>query len=154
MAITRFAGRPVESGSAPPTPPTPGTPTTYVRTYTVGLGLGDVAYQKADGTADQADASALATSKPMGVVSAIDSPAVGQCEIVHSGDVAVTGPLTPGAVYILGSSPGVLVDITDTVNPNYPAYATPGSGESLVIVGVAQAAGSLAVNLQGISATG
>lgn len=82
---------------------------------------GDAVYVNGGGLAIRADAT-LTTTTPVGVVLAVDSPAVGQVTIATSGGVAgLYAGLTPGGQYILSTSPGVLVLATDTGNPIYPA---------------------------------
>ena len=116
-----------------------------VRIYTGGVAVRDAVYQKGDGTADKADASAVATAEAfLGFVSAIDSPGAGQCEIRFHGDLTGFAGLTPGETYILSTSPGQVVGLGDTINPNYPD-ATPGSGHVVREVGSAGAANRLFV---------
>jgi hypothetical protein len=117
-----------------------------VRPYTVGVLLRDPVYQKADGTVGRADASTQTTGVVIGVVTAVNVPIPGQCQIVDIGDVGGYVGLITGDVYILGSVPGVLVRETDTLNPNYP-NTTPGSGHVLVEVGVAASATTLRLRL-------
>ena len=135
------------------------TPTTtgLTRSYVPGVLLNDVVYENGTAlTVDRADASAAATAQVLGVVSALDVPAVGQCTVaVTATDLPGFIGLTTGARYILASTPGGIVDESDTGNLNYPAYLTPGSGEALAPVGVAGSATSLAVNTgAGIVAVG
>lgn len=44
------------------------------------------------------------------------------------------GPIVAGVEYILSTTPGLVIDVTDTANPAYPDF-TPGSGQALVFVG-------------------
>jgi len=128
-----------------------------VRTFGVGVLVNDVVYQTGvAATVGRADASAVATGQVLGVVRALNSPAAGQCIVVPVGaDLTGFVGLVIGARYILASTPGGIVAETDTGNPNYPAYLTPGSGEVLAPVGVAGATTSLAVNTgAGIVAVG
>jgi len=94
------------------------------RNYTVGVALRDAVYQKSDGTVDKADATTVATSEAfLGFVITMDSPALGQCKIRFHGDVTGFAGLTIGETYILSTSPGGIVGVTDTLNPNYPTAA-------------------------------
>ena len=123
-------------------------PGKIVRTYTGGVALRDVVYQKSDGTVDKADSSAgVASTIPVvGVVSAIDSPAPGQCEITYSGDVPGFAGLTAGKVYILSTTPGGIVADDDTGSGSYPDD-TPGSGDVSQEIGYASSATSLFVGV-------
>lgn len=117
---------------------------TFVRPYTVGVVVRDVVYQKADGTVDRADASAVSTGIPVGIVEAIDVPAVGQATVRFTGDLTGFAGLTTGSIYILSTAPGGIVEETDTGNVNYPD-TTPNSGNVLVEVGIAGSATTLLV---------
>jgi hypothetical protein len=123
-------------------------PSKIIRNYTAGVVLRDVVYQKADGTVDRADASAGSpgTIPVVGVVSAIDSPGAGQCEITYAGDVPGFSGLTTGKVYILSTAPGGIVADDDTGDANYPD-TTPGSGDVNQEVGYASSATSLFVGV-------
>lgn len=97
-----------------------------IRSYTAGVAVGDAVYQKGDGTCDQADASAVATSETLlGFVRLLDSPSPGQATIVFHGDMGGFSGLVTGAVYILSTNPGKIVRIGDTGNPYFPS--APGS---------------------------
>jgi hypothetical protein len=93
---------------------------TVVRTYTPGVSVRDVVYQRSNGAVDRADASSLSTAPAMGVVEAIDSPLVGEAIVRFAGDLSGFAGLTVGAVYILSRSPGKIVREDDTVNADYP----------------------------------
>jgi hypothetical protein len=123
-------------------------PSKIIRNYTAGVLLRDVVYQRADGTVDRADADAgVASTIPVvGVVSAIDSPGAGQCEITYAGDVPGFAGLTTGKVYILSTTPGGIVADDDTGNGSYPDI-TPGSGDVSQEVGYASSATSLFVGV-------
>jgi len=114
-----------------------------VRTYTGGVLLRDAVYQKSDGTVDRADASSVATAEAfLGFVTAVDFPGVGQVTIRFHGDLSGFAGLVVGETYILSTSPGQVVGITDTINPNYPSQ-TPGSGHVMREVGHAGATNTL-----------
>jgi len=119
-----------------------------VRDYVAGVVVRDVVYK--NGVAnevDRADASAPATGDPEGVVRALDSPIVGQCLVATEGiDVPGFAGLVIGEDYILSTTPGGIVGVTDTGNGAYPAYLTPGSGEVLAPVGKAADATILRAN--------
>ena len=106
-----------------------------VRPYTGGVLLRDAVYQKSDGTVDRADASAVGTSEAfLGFVTAIDSPSPGFATIRFHGDLDGFSGFTVGETYLLSTSPGQVVGLTDTINPNYPD-TTPGSGHVIREVG-------------------
>jgi hypothetical protein len=117
---------------------------TLIRPYTAGVLLRDVVYQKADGSVDRADASAVATGIAVGVVQMMDFPAVGQCVIRFAGDVTGFSGLVPGSIYLIATNPGGIVEETDTGNVNYPDV-TPGSGNVIAEVGIAGSATTLFV---------
>ena len=98
--------------------------------------------------ADQAvrsDAAALATGRAIGLVTAINTPAAGQCQVLLLGVAGGFVGLAVGGVYVLASGlPGQVVQDTDTGNPNYPSV-TPGSGAILQPVGVATTATTMLV---------
>jgi hypothetical protein len=125
--------------------------TALVRTFVGGTLLNSVVYQTGvAGQVDRADASAVATGNPLGIVRALNSPAPGSCIVVPIGaDLGGFGGLTIGGRYILAASPGLIVLESDTGNGIYPAYLTPGSGEVLASVGVANSATSLSANTSG-----
>jgi len=113
------------------------------RDYTGSVALRDVVYET--GVADQvdrADASAAGTGRVLGVVSLMDTPGAGQCQVVQAGDIAGYTGLTPGAHYILAAAPGALVP--DSGGANFPD-TTPGSGEVFSPVGIAKSTTELAV---------
>lgn len=118
--------------------------TTYVRDYAAGVAVRDVVYQRADGKVDQADASAVSTGIPVGFVQALDDPSVGKCVVRFAGDLDGFSGLTPGKIYILSTSPGQIVEETDTGNVNYPD-TTANSGHTIAEVGIAGSATKLFV---------
>jgi hypothetical protein len=119
-----------------------------VRTYTAGVNVGDAVYQKSDGTADLADASAVATAETfLGFVRLKDGPLPllpGQVTITFHGDLQAFTGLVTGATYVLGASPGVIVRLGNTSDPNYPNTTT-GSGHVMREVGHAANATTLFV---------
>jgi len=116
-----------------------------VRVYTIGVNVGDGVYQKSDGTVDLSDASSVATSEAfLGFVRLKDAPLAGQVTITFHGDLGAFSGLVTGSSYILASSPGLVVGISDTGNPNYPD-TTPGSGHVMREVGHAATATTLFV---------
>jgi len=115
----------IESGSA-----AAGLPE-VIRNYTGGVQIRDVVYQKSDGTVDRADASSITTAETaIGLVIAIDDPGAGECRVRLHGDMDGFTGLTVGGLYVLASSPGQIVRVDDTGNPNYP-----GPGHALREVG-------------------
>lgn len=118
-------------------------PGVIVRTYAPGVVVGDAVYQRADGLIDKADASSIATMPCIGIVEVLDSPAPGQCLVRYDGDLSVIPGLTAGKVYIVGTTPGLLVAEDDTLNPIYPTAV----GEILQQIGVAQALANLFVRV-------
>ena len=123
-------------------------PVKIVRTFTAGVSVLDVVYQRSDGTVDVADADAgVANTIPVvGIVSAIDSPLVGECEIVTSGDLGGFSGLVAGKVYILSTAPGGIVADDDTGNGDYPSIV-PASGDVFQEVGYAKDATTLLVGV-------
>lgn len=117
----------------------PGSPTsTVVRTYTPGVVVRDVVYQKSDGTIDKADASAISTAPAIGFVEQIDFPAAGQAVVKFSGDLSGFAGLTVGGVYLLSKTAGLIVREDDTINPGYPDLA----GEVRQVVGIGGPSGT------------
>jgi len=113
------------------------------RPYQAGVTLRDAVYQRSDGRADKTDASDyLKVELFLGFVSALDVPSAGLCTIQYGGDLAGFAGLTVGRVYILSTTPGGVVDITDTGNLAYP-NTTPGSGHAQLEVGLAGTATTL-----------
>jgi len=94
---------------------------TMVRQYTPGVLLLDPVYQRSDGLVGRSDATILATGKSLGLVTAIDNPAMGDVTITYLGDVGGFGAFIPGDVILLGTSPGTVVEETDISNLNYPS---------------------------------
>jgi hypothetical protein len=133
-----------------------------IRSFAGGVLVNDVVFQTPiAGQVDRATAAAAATGNPLGIVRALNSPLAGQCIVVPvAGDLSGftdvdAAALVIGSRYILSTSPGLIVEESDTVNAAYPAYLTPGSGEVLASVGVASTTGSLAANTSaGIQAVG
>lgn len=93
---------------------------TLVRQYALGVTLLDPVYQRNDGLAARADATTFTTGRTLGIVTAIDSPLVGDATITYLGDVSGFTGLTPGQLLLLGTSPGAIVEETDVSNLNYP----------------------------------
>lgn len=118
ITLYRYIGTRGPSGSV-------GGTSTIVRQYSPGVSLLDPVYQKSDDTVDKADATALATGRSLGIVTAIDNPNVGDVTITYLGDVGGFGAYTAGDVLLLGTAPGTYVEETDTGNLNYPD--TPGN---------------------------
>lgn len=119
--------------------PTGNQGTTLVRTYTAGVVVRDAVYQKSDGTVDRAVASAIATGIPIGIVEAIDSPTTGECVVRFSGDLGGFSGLTIGAIYLLSTALGGIVEETDTGSGSYPDTSG-GSGHVMIEVGIAATA--------------
>lgn len=116
-----------------------------IRSFAVGVVAGDAVYQRNDGLVDKADATLVSTSEAfVGFVTAIDTPSPGQATIRFHGDLGIFGGLTVGEVYILSTSPGAVVGLSDTGNPIYPD-TTPSSGHVIREVGNAGTATTLFV---------
>lgn len=81
----------------------------YVATYEAGVLLNDPVYITATGTVDRADASSVATMPARGVVSSMDDPAPGQCVVTVQGPVSTFAGLTPGADYVMSTTPGLIL---------------------------------------------
>jgi hypothetical protein len=107
--------------------------------------VGDAVYMNAGGSFDQADATSQATAKVVGLVLVVDFPAVGQVTVVTNGRIGGFLGLTPGFTYILGTSPGLLLDEGDTLNPFYPTAV----GNVVIPVAIALSATDLNVNVSG-----
>jgi len=115
------------------------------RTYTGGVTVGDSVYQKGDGSVDKADATGASTCEAfVGFVTVLDSPSAGQCQIQYDGDLTALSGLTPGETYILGTTAGGIVGITDTGNLAYPTAA----GSVVREVGLASSSTSIFVQTQ------
>ena len=116
-----------------------------VFTYLMGAGvaLRDFVYQGgvAD-TANRADASALATGQAFGIVTSVNNPVAGSCQVVTEGLVGGFAGLVIGGRYLLGIAPGVIVLSTDVANINYPDNA----GNVIMALGYAKAADTLYVS--------
>lgn len=129
------------------------TPVAPTFTFLMGAGvvaLDLVAMGAVADTVERGNAAALATGRAIGVVTSINDPAPGSCQVALSGSiVSGFGGLTPGGVYVLqsvatgGTAGGILLE-TATATPGYPDQ-TPGSGEILQPVGVAKSATELVV---------
>ena len=115
-----------------------------IRPYTAGVVVRSVVYQKTDGTVDRADASAVSTGIPVGLVEAMDVPAIGMCVVRFAGDLGGFVGLVTGSIYLLSTAPGGIVEETDVGNINYPDV-TPGSGNVIAEVGIAGSATTLFV---------
>jgi hypothetical protein len=131
--------------------PGSGTPPVTTKTFTMGAGvlaLDHVAVGAVADTAVRANADSFATGRSIGVVTSINDPVVGQCQVLLPGDIAAGfAGLVPGATYVLqsvanGGVAGGMIISTATATPGYPD-TTPGSGEILQPVGVAKSATEL-----------
>lgn len=122
-------------------------PNTIVRTYIPGVALLDAVYQTpvAD-TVDKASAVSILTTPVLGLVTAMDTPAVGQCWVQYDGDVMGMVGLTPGDVYMLSKTPGQLVLEFLTGDPGYPN--APGNVVQAVGVAVSPTVFSIAIQDQ------
>jgi hypothetical protein len=134
---------------APPSTAAAATPATTINTtFVPGVVAGDFVYFTGVGDqVDRADASGVATGFVIGLCTAINTPAPGQCNVVLSGD---SGPifagLTPGVWYVQSTTLGLILPETAIGNPAYP-NTTPGSGEVLQRLGSARTAAVLIVNV-------
>jgi len=135
MAILRFQGSTIPGG--------PGaSPNLIIGTYAVGVLVLDPVYVRADGVFDRADATAFATGRPLGFASVLDVPAGGDVQVTYTGELDGFVGLVPGEIYVMGTTPGVIVREGDTGNPNYPGSA----GNLVFEVGKALSATKLFVN--------
>jgi len=91
---------------------------------------------------DRADAAAIATGRAFGIVTAINTPVAGKCQVVTDGLVGGFAGLTIGGRYLLGIAVATVVLSTDVVNLSYPDNA----GNVIMGVGYARAADTLYVN--------
>jgi len=88
-------------------------------------------------------AATLLTTVVTGLVLAVDSPALGQVTVATAGLVpGLLAGLVAGGQYVLSTTPGVLVQVTDTLNPIYPA-----PGDLLIPVAVASTATDVIVDV-------
>jgi hypothetical protein len=129
-----------------------GSAASNVQTFGPYAGLpvvGDAVYMSAGGSFAQADASSVLTAKVVGLVLLVDFPAVGQVTVVTSGRVSGFLGLVTGDTYMLSTSPGVLVQETDTLNPIYPTAV----GDVVIPVAIALSATDLLVNVSGYALT-
>ncbi|MCC6752054.1 MAG: hypothetical protein IT371_30660 [Deltaproteobacteria bacterium] len=117
--------------------------TVVTRPYSGLLSVGDAVYQDGAGNVQRASASAYSTGRVVGLVLAVDTPVVGQAQVVLIGTLTGFVGLTPGAAYILGTTAGSIVAETDTVNPAYPSAP----GNVVQVVGIAASATDLSVDL-------
>ena len=116
-----------------------------VRPFVAGVLVRDTVYQTAGGSVDRASAASLATAETfLGFVVALDDPGVGLARVQFGNDLSGFSGLATGGTYILASSPGKIVDVSDTGNPIYP-NPTPGSGHVVREVGHAASATALFV---------
>lgn len=111
-----------------------------IATFTMGAGIAvrdlvTISTIAAD-TVNRADASNGLPA--VGMVTAINTPAAGQCQVLVGGGL-VSGfvGLTQGGVYLMAASAGGVVLQSDTVNVIYPD-TTPGSGHFVQPVAVAK----------------
>lgn len=111
-----------------------------VATQVMGPGVAVNDYVAKSAVADEvvrADAVTIATGRAIGLVTAINAPAAGLCQVLLLGVATGFAGLVPGGTYVLASgAPGQALLETDVANPFYPDQ-TPGSGEILQPVGVA-----------------
>lgn len=131
------------SGGGGPTPAT--APVTQTFLMGAGVVVGDFVYPSTAvaGQVERADASSKATGRPIGAVSAINTPGAGQCTVVIDGPVTAYVGLTLGSTYLLGTAPGAIVEETNVGDPNYPSAA----GEVVQAVGQATAVDTIQVQV-------
>ncbi len=114
-------------------------------TYLMGPGVAvrdAVIHSTTPNTVDRADASTVATGRSFGVVTAINTPAPGSCTVFLVGEVTGFSGLVSGSAYLLGITPGVIVESTDIANVDYPDNV----GNVIQVVGVARTATVLEVD--------
>ena len=92
--------------------------------------------------AARADASSVTTGEAFGIVTAINTPGLGQCQVLVDGEVGGFAGLVPGGRFLLGISPGSIVLSTDIGNVDYPDNA----GNVVMSVGYARSATVLFAN--------
>lgn len=118
------------------------------QTFTMGAGVAvrDFVFPSTAvaGQVDRARSNVKANGRPIGCVSAVNSPAAGQCQVVLKGPVTGFAGLTLGATYLLGTAVGTIVAESDVGNPNYPTAA----GNVVKAVGVASAADTIEVQVE------
>lgn len=114
------------------------------RPYTAGVSVGDAVYQKGDGSVDKSNATSSATMPVIGIIQALDTPAVGQCAVQVSGDMFGFSGLTAGRIYIASKDPGQLVWEGDIFNAFFPVA----SGNISQQVGIAGSSGLLKIEIQ------
>lgn len=131
------------SGGAPPV--TSNAPLIEVYTMGAGVAVRDFVFPSTAvaGQVERARSNTKANGRPLGCVQAINTPALGQCEVVLSGPVTGFAGLVLGATYLLGTAVGTIVSETDTGNANYPSAA----GSVVTPVGQASAATTLEVQV-------
>ena len=106
------------------------------------MAAGDAVRVNGAGQAIRANATLL-TAIVVGLVLAVDSPVAGQVTVATSGQVpGLFGGLALGGQYILSTSPGLLVLVTDVANPFYPA-----PGDLIIPVAIATSAADVVVNV-------
>jgi hypothetical protein len=119
---------------------------TYELTYVPGVALLDPVYLSASDTVDRADATTIATGIVLGVVAVMDFPAVGQCLVRRMGLLGGFVGLTPGAIYVMSTTPGLILP-EGSGNPALPS----GTGEVMQSVGQAVTATELAIDCSTMS---
>lgn len=131
-----------------PTPedPTEGRPGITVRQYEPGVVVRDVVYQKSNGRVEKGSCSTVATSVLAGFVEQIDVPMVGYAVVRYLGDLEGFTGLVPGSIYLLGQTPGSIVEETNTIAADYPDES-PQSGHTRYKVGVAASSSKLWVDI-------
>jgi hypothetical protein len=121
-----------------------GPPPRLVRALQPGVVVGDVVYQRADGSVDKAASSSFATAPAIGIVETINNPTPGFGTVRFSGDMGGFTGLVAGDIYIMSASPGLFVREVDTGNVIYPD-TSPGSGHIIQEVGIAKSSTELYV---------
>jgi hypothetical protein len=107
--------------------------------------VNDAVYQTGAGlTVDRADATSILTTPVFGIVTALDNPVVGACQVQFDGDVGGFVGLSIGEVYMLSRDPGKLVLESNTGHPDYPDVP----GNVIQAVGVATSATTLTIAIQ------
>jgi hypothetical protein len=110
-------------------------------TYAGGISVGDAVYINGSGFVVRASASAEATARTVGFVTAVDLPAVGQAKIQVAGESSIFSGLTAGKRYILSKTAGAILEEDDIGNAAYPDS----NGEVLQIVGIATSSSDLLI---------
>ena len=106
--------------------------------YAGGVAVKDVVYVSGADTVNKGDANGDPNKPCIGIVTAIDYPIAGRCVVRTLGEVTGFVGLVPGTIYIVSTTPGVLVGGADGLNPAYPT-----SGDFKQTIGVAKTVTSL-----------